>query len=372
MLHTSVSMSATRYCARSARSLLPSSFKALSKRPHPPLIVIAFRPRCLNSTRRMYATIGGGGDKGTNSENSDPSEMDKEILRLIHEYPESIHATPYEVLNLPRGTDMKPSALKKRFFQLAKIYHPDSTCAHGYPLSQHAPEMLNAETKDDRFKKILAAYTLLKNPISKANYDKFDIGWNDGTNLRTSPNMYNPGSPMYHNFNRSQKSNFTSYETGTWEDRYRHGYENAYGFSADRSWNSSKTGDFKEEFAKNRNTILLSVALMFVVYGALQMTHLYLYDDLLGEHYNKSTSSENVSIHEKSEDDLFHAYTNYGLGDTKQDRINRFLWWRKLTMTFNLAEVREVLDHFYKKGIVESSTEEEAKLKKFNSESHSP
>lgn len=59
----------------------------------------------------------------------------------------------------------------------------------------------------------------------------------------------------------------------------------------------------------------------------------------------------------KSEDDLFHAYTNYGLGDTKQDRINRFLWWRKLTMTFNLAEVREVLDHFYKRGIVTEPTQ---------------
>jgi curved DNA-binding protein CbpA len=322
-----------------------------------------------------------------NSKRLTKDDLDTKILDIIHSYPESKLATPYEILNISNSNkkSIKPKELKQIFFKLAKIYHPDSSHAHGYPLRKDKffcsnnlenlkpNELLNSSIKDERFKKILAAYNLLKNPITKSNYDNYNIGWLDCTNLRTNPNMYNPSSNEYkNNFNGSNsgpfyRSNFTSYETGTWEDRYKYGYDRAYGFYNDNNWSSSKTGDFKEEFMKNKKTIFLSLILTISVYGALQLSHLYLYDDLIGENYNTSLSSSNVDIHEKSEDDLFHAYTNYGLGDSKQDRINRFLWWRKLSMTFSLADIKEVLDNFYKRGVIDpSSNEDSTKLKQFD------
>lgn len=318
--------------------------------------------------QRYYATV----DPRRGDEGGDKA-LDQSILDLIHAYPSSPNASPYEVMNIPVSDKNSISGpeLKKRFFQLAKIYHPDSSSAHGYPLDKgrNTTATLTDKTKDDRFKKILSAYNLLKNPIAKANYDKYNIGWNDSTNLRTNPNMYSPSSSEYRNFSGSHfyRSNFTSYETGTWEDRYKYGYESAYGFHKDNSWSSSKTGDLKEEFLKNKKTIFLSFLLTISVYGALQLSHLYLYDDLVGEHYNESLSASSINVHEKSEDDLFHAYTNYGLGDSKEDRINRFLWWRKLTMAFRLADVKEVLDNFYKRGVIENS-EDSAKLRQFEYE----
>lgn len=331
--------------------------------------------------RRTYATVGGvdgdddaGSRRNTKEGQKDTgnTELDHKILKLIHAYPQSATATPYEVLNIASSDKNSVSGadLKKRFFQLAKIYHPDSSSAHGYPLERgRQSPALTDETKDARFKRVLSAYNLLKNPIAKANYDRYNVGWNDFSNLRTNANMYSPSSSEYRNFSGSNfyRSNFTSYETGTWEDRYRYGYESAYGFHNDQSWSSSKTGDMKEELLKNKKTIFLSFVLTIAVYGALQLTHLYLYDDVIGEHYNESLSASSVNVHEKSEDDLFHAYTNYGLGDTKEDRINRFLWWRKLTMAFSLADVKEVLDHLYKRGIIENS-EENTKLRQYDYE----
>lgn len=328
---------------------------------------------------RSYASVTDPAD-GDGKEAAGNTPLDTKIMDLIHSYPKSHAATPYEVLNIDKSEKYSAKDLKKIFFKLAKIYHPDSSAAHGYPLDKETffisnnleslkpHERLNNEIKDERFKKILSAYNLLKNPITKANYDRYNIGWNDGTNLRTNPNMYNPSSPEYRKYSNAHfhESNFTSYETGTWEDRYRYGHETAYGYYNDRSWSSSKTGSFKEEVLKNKKTIFLSILLTLSVYGALQLSHIYLYDDFIGENYNTSLSASHVNVHEKSEDDLFHAYTNYGLGDSKQDRINRFLWWRKLTMKFSLADVREVLDNFYKRGIIDDSFQEETKLKNFD------
>ena len=310
---------------------------------------------------RYYAQIT---EPDSNSNlNLNSNKLNNDIELIINSYPTNKNASPYDILNIKSNDSIDPKQLKKIFFKFAKIYHPDS--------NSHSITSINDKIKDERFKKILSAYNLLKNPISKSNYDNYKIGWNDNINLRTNPNMYNPSSYQYRNHNSSNyqsnfyKSNFTSYETGTWEDKYKYGYETAYGFQNDKSWNTSKNGDWKQEFKDNKRTIILSTLLTLTIYGCLQLTHLYFYDDLIGEEYNKSLSSSNISVHEKSEDDLFHAYTNYGLGDTKQDRINRFLWWRKLSMSFSLADVREVLDHFYKRGIVDDNLNDEAKLKNF-------
>lgn len=321
---------------------------------------------------RNYSTI-----SNKNDENS-PKIFDKEILKILNSYPKSLNASPYDILNisLNKRKDIKNNDLKKKFFSLAKIYHPDSISYLGYPINndnsfytKNSILLLDDKIKNERFKKILSAYNLLKNPITKSNYDNYNIGWNDSTNLRTNPNMYNPSSNDYKNYNSNnfKKSNFTSYETGTWEDKYKYGHETAYGFYNDKSWSSSKNGDLKEEFLKNKKTIILSFLLTLFIYSTLELTHLFLYDDLIGDKHNLSLDASNVDIHKKSEDDLFHAYTNYGLGDTKQDRINRFLWWRKFTMSFSLADVTEVLDNFYKRGVIENNEiDESTKLKHYD------
>lgn len=298
---------------------------------------------------RFYATISSEGH-------------DKELLKLLHSYPTRHNPSPYEVLDISPDASLANGQLKRKFFGLAKIYHPDSVGAEGYPLTKSTFFDINSESskltkeiKDERFKKVLAAYNLLRNPISKRNYDQYHVGWEDGINLKTNPNMYDPQKATYDEFvrrsRRANTSGFTSYETGTWEDKYRAGHGSAYGFANDGAWTAEPSGDFKEEFKKNRKTILLSTILFIGVYFAIQMTHLYLYDDFVGGKYNESLYAS-ATMHEKSERDLFDAYTNYGFGESKDDRINRFLWWRKFTTLLSLGDVTEILDHLHARGAI--------------------
>lgn len=304
---------------------------------------------------RLYATIGGS----QNESNPDKSsqDIDPEMVKLIHAYPTSPSATPYDVLNLKSHDDVNKSQLKQQFFKLAKIYHPDSSHCDGHPLKKSIfgsnEDVLSNSIKEERFKKVLAAYNLLRNPLSKRNYDQYHIGWNDPSNSyfrSNNPNMYDPSNMAYDDFMKRSRS-YTANKSGTWEDHYKHGYESAYGFPGDKYWQATETGGFKEEFEKNKKTFLLSTALFISVYFALQLSHLYLYDDFIGGR-GKEAVIQSSKMHDKSEQDLFDAYTNYGLGDTKEDRINRFLWWRKLTMILEIGDITDILNYFKNKGVI--------------------
>lgn len=312
---------------------------------------------------RNYATIG----ESPNESNPDKTsqDIDPELVKLIHAYPKSPKASPYDVLNLKSHGDLSKAQLKKQFFKLAKIYHPDSCNCDGHPLNKSMfstnGDCLTNEVKEERFKMILAAYNLLRNPLSKRNYDQYHIGWNDSSNSyfkSNNPNMYDPSNMAYDDFMKRSRS-YTANKSGTWEDHYKHGYESAYGFSGDKYWQATESGGFREEFEKNKKTFLLSTALFISVYFALQLSHLYLYDDFIGgKHHEAAVQLSNM--HDKSEQDLFDAYTNYGLGDTKQDRINRFLWWRKLSMILEIGEINDILNYFKSKGVIHQKDGEES------------
>ncbi len=130
----------------------PLSSSAPRTRPTPPS---GQRRRQL----RRYATVGhgqtkreAGGDGGSKG-------------RAGLGWPTSAHPTPYEILNLDKRT---PYA-KARFYELVKLYHPDS--------SHHGPDGLAPAARLERYRLVVAANGILGDPARRRAYDLYGAGW---------------------------------------------------------------------------------------------------------------------------------------------------------------------------------------------------
>ena len=79
--------------------------------------------------------------------------------------------TPYQILRLKKGAQYS----KHRFYELAKIYHPDR---HGYNISHSKTRSLPGVVKMERYRLIVAAHEILSDPVKRSAYDTSGAGWN--------------------------------------------------------------------------------------------------------------------------------------------------------------------------------------------------
>jgi curved DNA-binding protein len=77
----------------------------------------------------------------------------------------------YEILGVPR--DATPEQIKNAYRKLARKYHPDVS---------KEPEA------EARFKEMGEAYKVLKDPESRASYDRLGANWHNGQDFQPSPN----------------------------------------------------------------------------------------------------------------------------------------------------------------------------------------
>jgi curved DNA-binding protein len=77
----------------------------------------------------------------------------------------------YQVLGV--GRDATQDQIKQAYRKVARKYHPDVS------------KVKDAETK---FKDVIEAYEVLKDPEKRAAYDKFGANWRDGQNFEPPPN----------------------------------------------------------------------------------------------------------------------------------------------------------------------------------------
>ncbi|QPG73071.1 hypothetical protein FOA43_000376 [Brettanomyces nanus] len=299
---------------------------------------------------RYYATPVDG---QPNEQQPHPSTDNPELIELLHSYPVEHGSSPYVVMGFKSEREFQLGSLKKRFHQLAKIYHPDSSAFDGCSLSKHKFFTTNGERKSEeskltdpvkekRFKRILSAYTLLRNPLMRSNYDNYQIGWEDNSQLlhrSPDPNFHSPNSAFYQHMHHQRYNSHGN--TGTWED-YWDTRGATYGFQGDKTW-QAEGETFYEQFYNNRKNIFISMTLFVAAYAALQATHLYLFEDYIGQNSSETFASE--ELQEKSEKDLADAHINFGLGLTKDDRINRFLWFRKISTLLSLGDLNEIMEH---------------------------
>ncbi|KAL2024883.1 hypothetical protein VTK56DRAFT_3582 [Thermocarpiscus australiensis] len=89
-------------------------------------------------------------------------------------WPTSANPSPYEIFGLAKDAPYT----KARFFQLAKLYHPDR--------HRHSSgDGISHRTKLERYRLVVAANEILSNPQKRRMYDLYGIGWDHQADART-------------------------------------------------------------------------------------------------------------------------------------------------------------------------------------------
>jgi DnaJ domain len=93
---------------------------------------------------------------------------------LVDTWPEPRHPhrvpTPYQILNLQRGEQYT----KARFTELVKLYHPDRSVHSSH---EHLCRSVPQHTRLERYRLIIAAHTILSDPVKRRAYDSYGAGW---------------------------------------------------------------------------------------------------------------------------------------------------------------------------------------------------
>lgn len=84
------------------------------------------------------------------------------------DWPASTNPTPYDVLNVPRDGPYN----KARFYQLAKLYHPDR---HHHTATTHPT--LSPAARIERYRLVVLANDILSDPSKRSAYDSHGLGW---------------------------------------------------------------------------------------------------------------------------------------------------------------------------------------------------
>ena len=96
-------------------------------------------------------------------------------------WPRSASPTPYEILGIAKSAPYT----KARFYQLAKLYHPD-THDRGNP-DAHPSQQIPHAVRLERYHLIVAAHDLLSDPSKRQLYDVHGTGWSGTTGRPPSP-----------------------------------------------------------------------------------------------------------------------------------------------------------------------------------------
>ncbi|KAL7951452.1 hypothetical protein V8C42DRAFT_304126 [Trichoderma barbatum] len=195
-------------------------------------------PLCKRS-KWQYATIQGTSEKKWSDWKPSPEDT-------IHEWPKSPRPTPYEVLGISKDSVYD----KRRFYNLVKIYHPDT---HDHPhhisssLSSHIKNLPDA-TRLERYRMIVAANELLSSSSKRRMYDTYGLGWSHGdraTSLRDIDKTW-----------RHQEG--TAANNATWEDWER--------------WREAQEGKTSEPVYMSHRAFASILVLMCLV-GAMAQTN---------------------------------------------------------------------------------------------------
>lgn len=247
-----------------------------------------FNQKCINRYSsqnllnfRRYATA----TNNTNSSNPD-----------IPEWPTISYPTPYEIFHVTKANFDKKT-IKKTFHKLAKLYHPDSA----------STDILNitTEVRNERFKKIAAAYDILKDDQKRKDYDLFNKGWEDSPRTRPNQNFYG------RDFTKAARYSSNVHEGDAWAD-----------FHTDyRDREKYQDPEYQKYQAAQHRRVALYLLVGSLFVGFFQM--FFLMDQAGGDIQRRNDHSQ------KAYHNVYLALTNYGFGNSREERISRFLAHRE-------------------------------------------
>lgn len=116
--------------------------------------------------------------------------------------------TPYQIFCLKKGAPYS----KRRFYELAKLYHPDRHGHHNHHLDTSS---LPGAVKMERYRLVVAAHEILSDPAKRSAYDASGAGWDGRKEC---------GIPKYH-WGQNNATRWSGFDTNdspfrnaTWED----------------------------------------------------------------------------------------------------------------------------------------------------------
>ncbi|KAG5998706.1 hypothetical protein E4U54_002131 [Claviceps lovelessii] len=272
----------------SSRAVYNGSLHRVSRCSHEP------RSRPARPRVRCYATQS---SKPTEPSQSPPPSD------ATPPWPRAAHPTPYEIFGIQRGAPYT----KRRFYQLVKLYHPDTHDRPG-PAPSTGPQLSNA-TRLERYRLVVAANDVLSDPHKRRLYDHHGIGWTHDHRphgLREADRAW-----------RHQAGNAS--RNATWEDWER--------------WRDERDGKPREPTYMSNGMFATLVVCMCMVGALAQMSRA----EAAGEQYVDFVQQKDSAIGQKMRQSTMAAS-----GRTKDERVDSFLREREnLTFDFQPGKFDE-------------------------------
>jgi curved DNA-binding protein CbpA len=271
------------------------------------LLRITRQQACAKDQSHRYATIAGDvHEQDRGQENAD--------FKHVWPSPGKGHScpTPYQIL------DHKQDQLytKARYYQLVKIYHPDT----GRCTTKDASYGVRLE----RYRLVVAAHTILSDPAKRDAYDKFGAGWSGKSAMneqhnwaRTAP--YPPPGP----FNQNGHNSDPIWQNATWEDWER--------------WHNKRSGQERPEPVLMKNGYFVTCVVVLAAFGG---TMNYSRAQDAGTYYIEQRDL----VHDRASKELRRVRQDKSTVNSRQDRINLFVRQRAATMglaPINVEAMRE-------------------------------
>ncbi|OAA49681.1 Heat shock protein DnaJ [Metarhizium rileyi] len=199
-------------------------------------------------------------------------------------WPPSPHPTPYEILG------MQPSSTpytKRRFYQLVKLYHPDTHDKDDQPASSR---QLSRAVRLERYHLVVAANDLLSDPNRRRLYDHHGIGWTGGSSR--APNLRDADKAWRHQPGNASRN-------ATWEDWER--------------WRNERSGKAGEPVFMSNGTFAALVVCMCMMGALAQMNRA----ETAGEQYVDFVQHKDWAIGHK-----MRERTVASAGRTKDERVD--------------------------------------------------
>lgn len=118
-------------------------------------------------------------------------------------------ASPYDLLGVPRTASV--GEIKSKYYDLVKTLHPDHAKLEAKTKQEY-------ERRVEEFRTVVKAYDLLKDPKTRAMYDRYGVGWESGAPTQQRPTPRGPAPMPRQAWDRAgQNRPFSEAEWAHWQ-----------------------------------------------------------------------------------------------------------------------------------------------------------
>lgn len=229
------------------------------------------------------------------------------------------HPTPYQIFNMRHDGQYS----KAGYYKLVKMYHPDRH-VHTVGSTRDASEISHA-TKTERYRLIVAAHTILSDPVKRSAYDRFGAGWNGkaevgGKETWSQPSPFHAAGPFSQSWHDPADP---VWKNATWEDWER--------------YHDHKANPTKKAPVYMKNSYFLAVVIAL---------------SIIGSSFNVQRAQDNGTylveardlVHDRAAKNLRQVKKEVQGLTSRQDRIDFFIRQREASLGGSVSDYQTLRD----------------------------